>query len=143
MALLHTLLAAGVDYSGCVEKAELAALLARSQSRGPTRVQQQPLTSNPALQQPEHCDIGAWLHMALFLRAEAGEAAQGRSAAVQDMYRAAVAAVQRCPGGDELYGVLICSNLLRVLVDGGTPFTVRGGGRCCLALQRVYCVGGM
>jgi hypothetical protein len=62
--------------------------------------------------------------MALFFRAEAGESEQGRSAAVQDMYRAAVAAVRVCPGGDELYELLIGSNVLRVLVDGGTPFTV-------------------
>ncbi|WIA09983.1 hypothetical protein OEZ85_010195 [Tetradesmus obliquus] len=62
--------------------------------------------------------------MALFFRAEAGEAQQGRSAAVQGMYRAAAAAAMRCPGGDELYQLLIASNVLRVLVDGGTPFKV-------------------
>jgi hypothetical protein len=118
----------GVDHSHCVEKAELVELLARTRNNAATRTQeqQQPLIADPYLQQLERYDISPWLHWALFLRAEAGESAEGRTAAVQDMYRAAVEATQRCPGGDELYGLLISSNLLRVLVDGGTPFTVRG-----------------
>jgi hypothetical protein len=115
-----------VDHSRCVEKAELVDLLARSRNNAATRTQQQqPLNADPALQQPEACDISPWLHWALFHRAEAGETAEGRTAAVQGMYRAAVAALQCCLGGDELYGLLISSNCLRSLVDGGTPFTVR------------------
>jgi hypothetical protein len=117
----------GVDHSHCVEKAELVELLARSRNSGAARAQQQqqPLIADPDLQQLERCDISPWLHMALFFKAEAGETAEGRTAAVQGLHRAAVAAVQRCPGGDELYGLLVSSNCLRVLVDGGTPFTVR------------------
>lgn len=116
-----------MDHSHCVEKAELVALFAQAYTRGPPRTQQQQqqAASSDPLQQREPCDISAWLHMALFFRAEAGEAQQGRSAAVQDMYRAAAAAAMHCPGGDELYQLLIASNVLRVLVDGGTPFKVR------------------
>lgn len=61
---------------------------------------------------PPPYDMARWLHMALFLKAEAGEARMGRPVQVVSTYTAAAElALQH---DDEMYGCLCCWNACKV-----------------------------
>lgn len=65
-------------------------------------------------------DICCLMHMAMFLKAEAGEVAEGRSPAVVAAYKAA--ATLSLQHDDELYGCLCAWNAVRAIKDSGRPF---------------------
>lgn len=66
--------------------------------------------------------------MALFLKAEAGEATQGRPPAVVTAFKAAAALALE--NDDEVYGCLCAWNAVKAIKDGGKPYCI--GDVLCL-----------
>lgn len=113
-----------VGHRHCVEKEDIVQLVIKTYKSGATSKFTASSRAAAATKgdRPPPCDLSRWRHMALFFTAEAGEAAEGRTAAVTSTYKAAVGAAQH--NDDELYGCLCAWNAVKAIVDGGSSWRV-------------------
>lgn len=105
----------------CVEKSDIVQLVLETYKAGNTTGRAAPAAA-ATLERSEPFDLSRWRHMALFIKAEADEAAYGRTPAVVAAYKASVEACRA--NDDELYGCLAGWNAVKVVMNGSSVFRI-------------------
>lgn len=112
----------GVPHRHCLEKDDMVQMILQTHKSGAVARAAAAPKAAKIPDRPPPCDLSRWRHMALFLKAEAGEAAEGRSPAVTAAFKAAVEAARE--NDDELYGCLCAWNAVKAIVDGSSSWVV-------------------
>jgi hypothetical protein len=112
---------------GCVEKEDLVQLVFKAYKSGATNnlLTPQPAAAahhDPSLQRVAPYDMTRWRHMALFYKAEAGEASENRPPHVVAAYIAAAEIALQ--NDDEVWGCLGAWNAVKAIKSTGKPYVI-------------------